>query len=56
MLRNTAPINLLGLSAITIPVALDHNKMPIGLQLVTPAHSERKLLSIASQIEILIGN
>ena len=56
MLRNTSPINLLGLSAITIPVALDHNNMPIGLQLIGPAHSERKLLSIASTIEDLLGN
>ena len=56
MLRNTSPINLLGLSAITIPVALDHNNMPIGLQLIGPANSERKLLSIALTIEVLLGN
>ena len=56
MLRNTSPINLLGLSAITIPVALDNNNMPIGLQLIAPAYSEVKLLSVASAIESLIGN
>ena len=51
MLRNTSPVNLLGLCAITIPIALDGSGIPIGLQLIAPAFNEKKLLSIALSIE-----
>ena len=56
MLRNTAPVNLLGLCAITIPITLDGSGIPIGMQLIAPAFDEIKLLSIASKIENLLGN
>ena len=56
MLRNTSPINLLGLCAITIPVALDGSGIPIGLQLIAPAFNEVKLLSIALKIENSLGS
>ena len=56
MLRNTSPVNLLGLCAITIPIALDGSGIPIGLQLIAPAFNEKKLLSIALSIENSIGN
>ncbi len=56
MLRNTSPINLLGLCAITIPIALDGSGIPIGMQLISSAFNESKLLSIASKIEGLLGN
>ena len=56
MLRNTAPVNLLGLCAITIPITLDGSGIPIGMQLIAPAFNEIKLLSIASKIENLLGN
>ena len=56
MLRNTSSVNLLGLCAITIPVALDGSGIPIGLQLIAPAFNEMKLLSIALRIENSLGN
>ena len=56
MLRNTSPVNLLGLCAISIPIALDQNNMPIGMQIIAPSFKERKLLSIAQKIENQIGN
>ena len=56
MLRNTSPVNLLGLCAITIPVALDGSGIPIGVQLIAPAFHEMKLLSIALRIENSLGN
>ena len=56
MLRNTSPINLLGLCAITIPIALDRSRIPIGLQIIAPAFNELKLLSIALRIETSLGN
>ena len=56
MLRNTAPVNLLGLCAITIPITLDGSGIPVGMQLIAPAFNEIKLLSIALKIENLLGN
>ena len=56
MLRNTAPVNLLGLCAITIPITLDGSGIPVGMQLIAPAFNEIKLLSIAAKIENLLGN
>lgn len=54
-LRNTAVVNLLGWCALTLPVGLDANGMPVGLQLVAPPMAERKLLSAALGIEALLG-
>ena len=37
-----------GLCAITLPIGLDKDRMPVGLQLIAPASAEGKLLAIAS--------
>ncbi len=42
-LRNTVVANLLGMCAITLPVGLDTSRLPVGLQLMAPAHRESKL-------------
>ncbi|MBI4183520.1 MAG: amidase [Proteobacteria bacterium] len=55
MTRNTQPINLLGLCAITIPAALDAKGMPVGLQLVARAGAEERLLAVALACEKVLG-
>lgn len=43
----TAPINLAGVPAISIPVGFSQNKLPLGLQLVGPNLSEHLLFQTA---------
>lgn len=50
-LRNTAPVNYLGLCALTLPVGLDAAGMPVGMQLIAPARQEERLLAIGCAIE-----
>ncbi|GAB4235109.1 MAG: amidase [Methyloligellaceae bacterium] len=54
-LRNTCIANLLGLCAITMPVALDSAGMPVGLQCMARAHGEDALLAAAAAIEGILG-
>ena len=49
--RNTAPFNLLGLPALSIPCAKGENNLPIGLQLVGRYFEEATLLSAAYEFE-----
>lgn len=55
-LDNTCVANSLGLCAITLPVGLDHNGMPVGLQLMAPGGFEETLLATALWIEDRIGS
>jgi aspartyl-tRNA(Asn)/glutamyl-tRNA(Gln) amidotransferase subunit A len=55
IVRNTAWVNYLGLCAITMPVGRDRAGMPVGLQLIAPAHAEEKLLTIALAAERVLG-
>jgi aspartyl-tRNA(Asn)/glutamyl-tRNA(Gln) amidotransferase subunit A len=55
MTRNSQPINLLGLCAITLPVALDRAGMPVGMQLVARAGQEERLLAVALACEKTLG-
>lgn len=50
-LRNTAVVNLFGWCALTLPIGLDTNGMPIGLQLVAPPYKEENLLAIGLAVE-----
>jgi aspartyl-tRNA(Asn)/glutamyl-tRNA(Gln) amidotransferase subunit A len=50
MSRFTRVANCLDLCAISIPLSVKHGRMPIGLQLCGPAHSDARLLAIASTI------
>ncbi len=55
ILRPTYPISALGLTAISIPVGLDRNGMPIGLQLVAPGGKDEALLGVALAVERELG-
>ena len=47
----TIAVNLAGVPAISIPCGFDRNNLPIGLQIITPAFNEYKLLRIAKMYE-----
>jgi aspartyl-tRNA(Asn)/glutamyl-tRNA(Gln) amidotransferase subunit A len=49
--RFTAPFNLTGLPAISIPCGFNAEGLPIGLQIVTQSWAEKKLLRIAYAFE-----
>jgi aspartyl-tRNA(Asn)/glutamyl-tRNA(Gln) amidotransferase subunit A len=55
IVRNTVAVNYLGLCAITLPVGRDRAGMPVGLQLVAPAATEERLLTIALAAERVLG-
>lgn len=54
-LRNTSIANLMDLSAISLPVGLDSNGIPVGIQLTAAGMQERRLLSIALRVEEIVG-
>jgi len=47
----TIAVNLAGIPGISIPCGFDDKNLPIGLQILTPAFSEDKLLRIARMYE-----
>jgi len=47
----TIAVNLAGIPGISIPCGFDNSNLPIGLQILTPAFSEDKLLRIARMFE-----
>ncbi|WP_165390341.1 amidase [Thalassococcus sp. S3] len=49
----TAPVTLLGLPVVTLPLGLDRQGLPIGGQLVGKAGGEHRLLDIAATISRL---
>ncbi len=53
--QNTYLLNILGLCAVTMPVALDEAGMPVGLQIVGRANTEERLLGIARACEKVLG-
>lgn len=55
VLSNAAPVNILGLCAITLPIGRDDHGMPVGLQLIASAGRDRELLQTALGIEQLLG-
>ena len=55
ILRATYPMSVLGLTAISIPVGIDGNGMPIGLQLVAPGGEDEALLCVALAAEREFG-
>ena len=47
----TVPVNLAGIPAISIPAGQDEKGYPLGLQLITKALDEQKILNIAFAME-----
>ncbi|HMS44897.1 MAG TPA: amidase family protein, partial [Alphaproteobacteria bacterium] len=47
----TVPVNLAGLPAISVPVGLSSDKLPLGLQLIGKPFGETTLLQVAHQLE-----
>jgi aspartyl-tRNA(Asn)/glutamyl-tRNA(Gln) amidotransferase subunit A len=54
-LSNTCIANILGLCAITMPVALDGKGIPIGLQIMAVGGAEDRLLTTALSFENKLG-
>jgi len=48
----TVSANIAGVPAISIPVGLDNNDLPIGVQLMTGDFKETKLFSLAKEIHV----
>ena len=55
-LRNTRTGNMLALSAVTIPVALDTAGMPVGLQIMAPLDEDERALAVALAFELVLGD
>ncbi len=49
----TIPSNLTGHPAISIPIGLDSNGLPIGFQVMAPALGEPRLFQVAAEVERL---
>jgi aspartyl-tRNA(Asn)/glutamyl-tRNA(Gln) amidotransferase subunit A len=47
----TIAVNLAGIPSISIPCGFDDNNLPVGLQIMSPAFTEDKLLRIARMYE-----
>ena len=47
----TVTANLAGLPGISVPVALDHNGLPLGLQVIGKALDEAACFKVAAQLE-----
>jgi len=54
-LCNTRPANMLNLSAVTVPAALDKAGMPVGLQIMAPLDEDERALAVALAFEGILG-
>ena len=54
--RATQPGNLLGLCSTSTPIHALGSPLPVGLQLLCPAHREAQALAVAQAIEDLLGS
>ncbi|XP_059045521.1 glutamyl-tRNA(Gln) amidotransferase subunit A, mitochondrial isoform X1 [Achroia grisella] len=50
----TQPANMAGIPAISIPICLSKNNLPLSVQLMGPCLSEELLLNIAKRIESIV--
>ena len=51
----TWPWNLLGWPSVNVPAGFTADGLPIGVQLMGPAHSEGRLVSLAAELEGIGG-
>jgi len=56
LLRNTILFNSIGFPAVTIPIGLTRDNMPIGVQIIGPPFAEGKILSVAYNYEYKIAS
>ena len=56
LLRNTIVFNSTGLPAISIPIGLTKDNMPVGAQIIGPPFKEEIILSIAYNYEDIINS
>jgi aspartyl-tRNA(Asn)/glutamyl-tRNA(Gln) amidotransferase subunit A len=52
LLRNTRPVNVWGLPAISVPCGFTSERLPIGLQIISSPHGEVKVLQVAHAYEM----
>ncbi|XP_061380081.1 glutamyl-tRNA(Gln) amidotransferase subunit A, mitochondrial isoform X1 [Danaus plexippus] len=50
----TQPANMVGIPALSLPIRLSKNNLPLSIQLMGPNLSEELLLSVAKKIESLV--
>ncbi|MEM7646538.1 MAG: Asp-tRNA(Asn)/Glu-tRNA(Gln) amidotransferase subunit GatA [Pseudomonadota bacterium] len=50
----TTPANLAGLPSMSLPIGLDDQRRPIGLQLIAPAFEDRAMIQWARHIESIV--
>lgn len=50
----TQPANMAGIPAVSIPICLSKNKLPLSLQLMGPNFSESLMLNVAHRIESIV--
>lgn len=55
VMNYTTPQNLTGLPAVSVPVGLDSDGLPVGMQLTGAAGTEAALLDIAGALEAAVG-
>jgi aspartyl-tRNA(Asn)/glutamyl-tRNA(Gln) amidotransferase subunit A len=51
----TNPLNLVGLPGVSVPVATDHQNLPVGFQVMAPALGETVMFQVAAEVERLAG-
>ena len=54
-LANAYAVTIVGHLAISLPVGLDRNGMPFGLQIVGPRGGDAKVLAVAAALESLLA-
>ena len=54
-LRNTSPGNLLDLCGLSVPVGLDGDGLPVGLQVMAARDDDEQLLSVGLAVENVLG-
>lgn len=55
LIRNTAPFNQTGTPAISLPVAVTAERLPVGFMLAADAFQDYRLLAVAEVVESLVG-